>query len=84
MKGPEYNEDELDDRLMDELINAMSDRDAGSLYPSDGGHGAVVEIHIKPGGMPHGEPDGDEDPERREGMLPDPDELEVMQRRGMK
>ena len=82
MKGPEHDDDEMDARLMDELIDAMSGRDADSLYPAQGNHGAVVEIHIKPGGMPHAEPDGDE--ERREGMLPNPDELEEMQRRGMK
>ncbi len=64
------SEEELDSDLMDELLDAMSGRDADALHkPQAAAPGHTIEIHIKPGVAPMIEKEDDEDEDE---MLPAP------------
>lgn len=64
------DDNELDASLMDELMENMGEHDKKKMFPK-----VKIEISM---GDDHKEPDGDETINRREGMLPKPDELNKM------
>lgn len=76
-------DEEMDSDLMDELLDAMSGRDVEALHAQPAAPaGHIIEIHIKPGAAPVIEKETEDDESAEDRMLPDPDELDAIMKKG--